>query len=73
MGRRNDYELARANLDKEALNQLDNLVIFESFPRWLKPLQPLPSDVRHAKLLLAAILKLAEGMGYAPSISSRDT
>ena len=32
MGRRNDYELARANLDKEALNQLDNLVIFRKLP-----------------------------------------
>ena len=65
-GRRNDYEVARAGLNDEALNQLDNLVIFERFPRWLNPLQPLPSDVRHAQFLLAAIRKLAEGMGYAP-------
>ena len=40
--------MARAGLHEEALNQLDNLVIFESFPRWLKPLQPLPSDVHSA-------------------------
>jgi hypothetical protein len=69
VGRRNDYELARAGLGEEALNQLDNLVIFERFPRWLKPLQPLPSDVHHAKLLLATIHKLAEGMGYAPRVA----
>ena len=37
LGRRNVYELARAGLNKEALNQLDNLVIFERFPRCLKP------------------------------------
>ena len=66
IGRKRGYELARSDLNREALNQLDNLVIFERFPRWLKPLQPLPSDIRHARLLLAAIRKLAEGMGYAP-------
>ena len=66
IGRKRDYEVARSDLNREALNQLDNLVIFERFPRWLKPLQPLPSDIRHARLLLAAIRKLAEGMGYAP-------
>lgn len=67
-GRRRDYEVARFGLNRDALNLLDNLVIFERHPRWLKPLQPLPSDVRHAEMLLAAIRKLAEGMGYAPKL-----
>ena len=66
LGRRNVYELQRAGFNKKALNELDNLVIFERFPRRLKPLQLLPSDVHHARPLLAAIRKLAEDMSYAP-------
>jgi len=64
--RQQDFEQARASIAGEALNLLDNLVIFEHHPRWLKPVQPRPSDVRHAECLLAAIRALAEGMGYAP-------
>ena len=64
--RKRDYELARFGVKRDALNALDNLVVFERFPRWLRPLQPLASDVRHARLLLAAIRALAETMGYAP-------
>ena len=68
VNRRRDYEMARFGIAREALNMLDSLVIFERYPRWLKPLQPRPSDVRHAEILLAAIHKLAEGMGYAPRV-----
>jgi hypothetical protein len=71
--RKREFNAARAALSPEALNLLDNLVIFELYPRWLKPVQPYSSDVHQAENLLAAIRSLAESMGYLPKGSTATT
>ena len=48
---------------RRARRELDNLVIFERVPRWMKPIDPRPGDVHDARLLIESLVMLVKRYG----------
>ena len=65
--RRLDYERIRAGIaDTQALVALDNMVVYEHMPAWTGTKAPNQKDVNEARILFAAIKRLAILCGYLP-------
>lgn len=62
---RRDYDRIRAEIaDTRALVALDDMIVFEHMPRWTGTKSPSQSDVNTARILFAAVKRLAVVTGY---------
>ena len=48
---------------RRARRELDNLVIFERVPRWMRPVDPRPGDVTNARLFMGSLGLLIRRFG----------